>query len=365
MANILKQELEKRRLPDLFVLPNGERVNDKETWENITRPYWKDVLLNEEYGKQPEPIEPQITVKEQPVDFAGKITWEQIDFTFIKNEKAHTIPTQLLLPSGKSKVPVFVVLNFRAGVPDIYLPVEEIIDNGFGVFTVCYNDITKDNGDFTDGLAGVFQEGEREVCATGKIGYWAYMASRMMDYLQTRSEVDKTAIGVAGHSRLGKTALLAAALDERFAFACANNSGCSGAALARGRGNGGESIRDICSRFPYWFCPKYLEYVDKEKEMPFDQHCLIALIAPRRVYIGGAMQDVWADNDNQFLSCVAASEVWELYGRKGVIVKDRLPVVGDIFIDGEVGFHLRDGKHFFSRSDWLVYLAAEKKFLNK
>ena len=74
MANILKQELEKRRLPDLFVLPNGERVNDKETWENITRPYWKDVLLNEEYGKQPEPIEPQITVKEQPVDFAGKIT---------------------------------------------------------------------------------------------------------------------------------------------------------------------------------------------------------------------------------------------------------------------------------------------------
>ncbi len=365
MTNILKQELEKRELPDLFVLPNGERIHNKDGWEKIMRPYWKDVLLNEEYGKQPELIEPQITVKEQPIDFAGKITWEEIDFRFAKNGKAHTVPTQLLLPSGKRRVPVFVVLNFRADVPDRYLPVEEIIDNGFGIFTVCYNDITKDNGDFTDGLAALFQDGERGPCATGKIGYWAYMASRMMDYLQTRPEINKKEIGVAGHSRLGKTALLCAALDERFAFVCANNSGCSGAALARGRGKGGESIRDICVKFPYWFCPKYLEYADKEKGLPFDQHCLIALIAPRRVYIGGAIQDVWADNDNQFLSCVAASEAWGVYDRKGVIAKDRLPVVGDIFIDGEVGFYLREGKHFFSRSDWLVYLAAVKKTVNK
>ncbi len=362
---MLKQELERRNLPDLFSMPDGKKIETKEDWENIARPYWTKLLLQEEYGQFPPVVTPEIVVKTNEADFAGKATWEEILFTFKTNGKEHTVRTHLMCPKNKVEVPFFIYITFRPEIPDRYVPVEEIIDNGFGVFTVCYNDITKDNADFNDGLAGLFQQGERKAEDAGKIVYWSYMLSRMMDYLQTRNEVDKTAIAVSGHSRLGKTSLLTAALDKRFAFVCPNNSGCSGAALSRGICVGGEKIRDIYERFPFWFCPNYEKYMDHEDNLPFDQHCLMALVAPRCVYVGGAIEDVWADNDNQFLTCVASSSAWELYGKTGFVSLDRLPVCGDIFIDGEVGFHLRTGKHYHSRDDWHVYMDAIKKRLKK
>lgn len=355
------EELKKRELPDVLKVPNQQTVKTKEEWENVARPYWREIILKEEYGKIPPIVVPEISTKINGVDFAGKAVWEDVSFLFKRNGKEWTVRTQLIYPKNAKKVPFFIYINFRPAIPDLYLPVEEIMDNGFGVFTVCYNDVTKDNADFADGLAGLFQEGERTNDDAGKIMYWSYMASRMMDYLQTRDEADKNRIGVAGHSRLGKTALLTSALDERFAFVCANNSGCSGAALSRGRCVGGESIKDICERFAYWFCPNYLKYVDNENNLPFDQHCLLALIAPRKVYVGGAIEDVWADNDNQFLNCVESSKAWELYGKTGLIAPDRMPICGDIFTDGCVGFHLREGKHYHSRTDWLIYMEALKK----
>jgi hypothetical protein len=282
--------------------------------------------------------------------------------TFQKGEKSHSIPTQLIYPKNKTNSPFFIFINFRRDIPDLYFPLEEIIDNGFGVFTVCYQDITTDDGDFSNGLAGLFQDCERKNDDTGKIIYWSYVCSRMMDYLTTRTEADPSKIGVIGHSRLGKTALVTGAFDERFTFVCANDSGCSGAALSRGRCDGGESIKTIYERFPYWFCPNYKQYVENETNMPFDQHCLLSLVAPRVAYVGGAIEDVWADNENQFLNCVASSKVWALYDKKGVIAPDRLPVCGDVFTDGEVGFHLRSGKHYLSRTDWLVYISAIKKY---
>lgn len=361
---MLKKELEKRNLPDLCVIPNQGTIKTKEQWEKIARPYWKTILLQEEYGKPLPLLQPKISVEQKPIDFAGKATWEQVSFSFENDAKKHIVPTQLILPKHVESCPIFVYINFRPDIPDRYLPVEEILDNGFGIFTVCYQDITSDNADFSNGLAGLFYNGERKQDDAGKLLYWSYMASRMMDYLQSRKEVDKKAIGVAGHSRLGKTALLTGALDERFAFVCANDSGCSGASIARGRCNGGESISDIYNKFAYWFCPNYAKYMNNEQNMPFDQHCLISLIAPRKVYVGGAIEDIWADNDGQFLSCVAASKIWEMYGEKGFITPDRLPLREDVFTDGEVGFHLRTGKHYHSRTDWLVYMNAIKKAFN-
>lgn len=363
--SVLASELKKRNLPDLLTAKNGERVTTVERWESEMRPYWKNVILEHCYGKTPLYVKPEIESQTNIIDFAGKAVWETVSFTFTVNGKTHIVPTQLIYPVGAKDVPFFIYLNFRPDIPDRYLPVEEIIDNGFGIFSVCYNDVTTDNGDFTTGLAGLFEEETRAPNATGKIRYWSYMASHMMDYLQTREEADKNKIGVAGHSRLGKTALLTAALDERFAFVCTNDSGCSGAALTRGRCEGGEPVEVICRAFPYWFCPTYHTYVGREEEMPFDQHALVGLVAPRAVFIGGAIEDVWADNDNQFLSGVAASEVWELYGKTGMISPDRLPVVGDVFTDGNVGFHLRTGKHYHSRTDWLIYMDAVKKLFEK
>jgi hypothetical protein len=362
---VLSEELKKRALPELFLTPDGKQISTKEEWENILRPYWREVLLREEYGRVPPYVAPEIQTERKYIDFAGKAVWETVSFRFNASGKEHVVPTQLIYPADGKKHPFFIYLNFRPDIPDIYLPVEELIDNGFGIFSVCYNDVTMDNDDFTTGLAALFQTGERTADDTGKIGYWSYMASRMMDYLQTRPEADHAAIGVAGHSRLGKTALLTAALDERFAFVCSNDSGCCGAALSRGRCEGGERVVDIFNRFPYWFSPSFAKYAEAVETMPFDQHCLLALVAPRAAYIGGAIQDVWADNDNQLLNCVVSSKAWELYGKTGIITPDRLPVCGDIFTDGDVGFHLRAGKHYHSRTDWLVYMDAVKKYLSR
>ena len=359
-VDMINAELKKRNLPDTFYVPNEKIIKDKESWENFARPYWKELLLREEYGRLPPVIVPEIITRTNSVDFAGKATWEKISFSFKRNEKQHIVLTQLIYPKNKKDNPFFICLNFYSDIPNRYLPIEEIIDNGFGVFNVCYQDITSDNGDFDDGLAGLFSDEQRTGDSAGKIAYWSYFASCMMDYLQTRKEANKNLIGIAGHSRLGKTALLTGALDERFAFVCSNNSGCSGSALSRGRCDGGESIADIYKRFPYWFCPNYAKYVENEQELPFDQHCLLALIAPRVVCIGTAVEDVWADNDNQFLSCVATSKVWQLYKKKGFVSPNRLPVCGDIFTEGEINFHLRAGKHFFSRTDWLIYINALK-----
>ncbi len=362
---VLTKELEKRNLPDVLVKTDCETVTTKEEWENELRPHWLKLMLEHEYGKLPPYVKPEISTSTNALTFAGKAVWETVTFTFTVNGNRHSFPAQLIYPVGARKIPFFTYLNFRPDIPDRYLPVEEIIDNGFGIFSVCYNDVTKDNDDFTDGLAGLFEGGIREESATGKICYWAYAASQMMDYLSTRQEADPEAIGIAGHSRLGKTALLTGALDQRYAFVCANNSGCSGAAISRYPSEKGEKIENICNTFSYWFCPKYKGYVRNEQALPFDQHCLIAMLAPRAVYIGGAIEDVWADNDNQFLSCVAASKVWKLYGSEGLITPDKMPECGDSLTDGDVGFHLRRGTHYHSRTDWLVYMDAVKKYLKR
>ena len=364
---LLNSQLEERDIPSLFKISNGQNIRTKEEWEKLARPYWKNCLLQEEYGFFPKYVKPDITAKINPnyIDFAGKANWQEVSFTFKVDDKEHTVPTQLILPNNKKPLAVFVYLNFRPQIPDRYLPVEEIIDNGFGIFSVCYNDITTDNGDFTNGLAGLFKVGERKGSDCGKLIYWAYMASHMMDYLLTREEVSGVPIGIGGHSRLGKTALLVGAFDERFDFVCSNESGCSGASLSRGVCEGGEKVEFICNKFPYWFNQNYLKYSGNEQSMPFDQHCLISLIAPRAVCVGGALDDVWADNDNQFLSCYSASKIWDLYGEKGLISPDKLPELGDKFIDGKVGFFLREGTHFHSRTDWLAYMEFVKNVVVK
>lgn len=362
---MIREELNKRNLPDLFLMPNGKRITNREEWEQIARPYWRELILREEYGQSLPVVTPVVSVQQKESDFAGKATWQEVNFTFEVNGNTHTVPTQLIYPKDVENIPFFIYLDFYQTIPSEFLPVEEIIDNGFGVFCVCYNDVAKDNVDFTDGLAGLFQQGERGENDAGKLMYWAYMTSRMLEYLQTRKEVDKNAIGVAGHSRLGKTALLAGALDERFAFVCPNNSGSCGVAISRNRCKNGETLAAICTNFPFWFCPQFVNYVEKEDELPFDQHCLVALIAPRALYVGCAVEDIWADTNNQFLACVESSKAWSLYNTQGLIAPNRIPSAQDVFTDGNLGFHLREGTHYHSRTDWQIYMNAVKAYLQK
>ncbi len=322
-----------------------------------------DILMKEEYGylpPNPESVTYNVTEDYISNFCAGKAISRKVEISSRVLGKDFTFPLYVTIPKAEGKHPFFICINFRDNVPDRYIPVEEIIDNGFAVMSFSYLDITSDDGDFMNGLAGIlYEDGKRGASDAGKIAMWAWGAQRSMDYAQTLDCLDFDCSIVCGHSRLGKTALLAAATDARFKYAFSNDSGCSGAAISRG--NTGERIEDICKAFPYWFCENYKKYTNNESEMPFDQHYLAASIAPRYVYISSAKEDEWADPDSEMLTCVAISEVYEKHGKKGFICEDRLPQVNDEFHEGCVGYHMRAGLHYFSREDWLKVIKFVKK----
>ena len=323
-----------------------------------------DILLREEYGylpQKPENISFDVTPRYVRNFCAGKATLSRVVANCIVEGREFSFPFYVTMPTGDGKYPFFVHINFRDNVPDMYMPTEELVDNGFAVLSFCYKDVTSDSGDFSDGLAGVlFPEGKRTDTDCGKIAMWAWAAHRVMDYAETLENLDMTRSVVCGHSRLGKTALLTAATDERFAFAYSNNSGCSGAAITRGKL--GETVKDICNRFPYWFCENYKKYADDESNMPFDQHYLIATIAPRYVCVGSASADEWAGPESEQLACVAASPAFEALGKKGFIAPDRVAEVGESFFEGDIGYHLREGLHYFGRADWNQLIRFIRKY---
>ena len=321
----------------------------------LSREEMIDILQREEYGYLPPlPTDLTFTKLSPPVPnfCAGKARLDKIVASGKLNGREFSFPFYATIPTDGKKHPFFILINFRDNVPDRFMPSEELVDNGFAVLSLCYSDVTSDDGDFTNGLAGVlYPDGKRNASDAGKIAMWAWAIHRVRDYAQTLDDVlDLSRSVVCGHSRLGKTALFAAATDLRITYAYSNNSGCSGAAIARE--NRGETVADICRVFPYWFCENYKKYANNEAAMPFDQHYLIASIAPRPVCVGSATEDAWADPRSEMLACLAASPTFEVAGNRGFICEDSFASAGDIFFEGNVGYHLRQGTHYFGREDW-------------
>ena len=211
----------------------------------------------------------------------------------------------------------------------MYFPAEEIIDNGFGIAQFYYEDITADANDFTSGIAPMFER-RNDGTDWGKIGMWAFAASRVADILLSFPETERLA--VIGHSRLGKTALWCGAQDERIDFVFSNDSGCSGAAYERIKHGGSETIARITEVFPYWFCENYKKFAQYPDTRPFDQHMLLALSAPRFLGVGSAGLDDWADQYSEQLSCVFAGDAWtKIYNKPGFVGPTEAAKIGDAF----------------------------------
>lgn len=313
-----------------------------------------DILFHEEYGYLPEkPDKISFSVHENTINnfCAGKANANKVDITVSLKNGEFTFPIYTAIPNNGEKHPFFVMINFRDNVPDLYMPTEELIDNGFAVISFCYKDVTSDNDDFTNGLAGVIYNGrERQPSDCGKIAMWAWAAQRAMDYAETLDCLDFESSVVCGHSRLGKTAMLCGAVDERFKYIYSNNSGCGGAAVTRNKC--GETVKDICRNFSYWFCKNYQKYIDNESSMPFDQHFLAALAVPRKLFISSASEDLWADPKSEFLNCIAAGKAYEAAGMTGFKHDDRFLNPGEYIFTENIGYSLRPGLHYLSRADW-------------
>ncbi len=307
------------------------------------------VLSREIYGVLPPPVPAAAEIdSENSGAYAGKATERRIRVSFSAPQGTFSFPATVLIPNAVHRPRLFIHIAFRPAVPDRYVPAEEIIDSGCAVAVFCYTDVASDDGDFSNGLAASYPQTSAE--SSGKISLWAYAAQRLADALAAWNCFDMDRLAVIGHSRLGKTALWCAATDERFALAVSNNAGCSGDALTRGKQ--GERVEDITRNFPFWFCQNYRRYAGAEERMPFDQHWLLAAIAPRLVFVNAAEQDLWADPESEFLCCAAAGQFYERMKLDGFAADDRPPVPGDFFGAGRIGFAMRSGSHFLSRADW-------------
>lgn len=350
IANNLLEEVKKRDLPPL---ENREEMLKR--------------LKEGEFGALPE-IPYTVSYSEPKPEkynlWKPSAKAERIFLTVKTELGEHTFPFWHVYHADGGKRPAFVFLNFRSELFDRYIPTEEVWERGYDVFQFCYEDVTNDSGEFSDGLAKCFYSGGVQKDGdAGKIVLWSFAASRVLDYALTLPWTDEKNVAVIGHSRLGKTALYTGAFDARFTYAFSNDSGCSGASLCRGnecRNNGkeghpdSEDIADITRQFPWWFEKNYSRFSKNNAPDGFDQHFLLGAISPRYVYVASASCDFWADPVSEFYACVAASPAWEEKGLTGFEC-DRFPAIGESFQKGRVGYHLREGNHFLSRFDWMKY----------
>ena len=338
----------------------------------LTKAEILEILQREEYGYMPSlPVEVSAEQTDIYDNFcAGKAHLVTLKLTLKYADREFSFPVRYTRPTAEGKHPLFILINFRPDVPDRLEPSEEIVDGGFAVMSFCYNDVTKDENEDKTGLFGVlYPDGQNDPTVPGKLILWAYAASRILDYALTLPEIDHDKVSVCGHSRLGKTALVCGAFDERFYCAFSNDSGCSGASIAREKPDTPdikrEHIREIMNLRPIWFNTKYREYIDREDEMPFDQHFLVAANLPHKVYVASAELDHWAGQENEFMACVHASDYYKAHGKRGFVHGGEMPACGELLHEGDIGYHIRRGTHYLSREDWQYYMQYLKAHFAK
>lgn len=381
-------------LPDPLLMANGQRVATKADWVNQRRPEILKLFETHVYGRSPQRPRrvPFAVTSTDAGALAGNAVRKEIKVGLTAQKNGPSMDVLVYLPKNAPRpVPAFIGLNFggnhtisaepgiklserwmrpnpQAGVTNNRAtqtargsgasrwPLEMILARGYAVVTIYCGDLEPDFAEgWKMGLRAVLGQGEQTQFRPddwGAIGAWAWGLSRAMDYLERDADVDARRVAVLGHSRLGKTALWAGAQDERFAVVISNDSGCGGAALSRRCF--GETVARINTSFPHWFCSNCKQYNGREDQLPVDQHQLIALMAPRPVYVASAEADRWADPRGEFLATLGAEPVYRLFGKTGLGVAEMPAVnqpVGDF-----IGYHIRTGKHDVTKYDWEQYL---------
>ena len=365
-------------LPDPLVMSDGRRVTDVATWRSRRRPEILRMYETDIYGRIPANT--------------PKVTWDVVDTdpaakgnTAIMRRAVGRIGTaadgprvnmMIYTPSKTSRpVPLILLINFGGGPPVEGRPATnaqfadppvaaDILARGWGYAMVGYNDIQPDRlNTFNQGVIGqTLASGQQpKPDEWGTIGAWSWGVSRIIDYFETDKLVDAKKIAVQGHSRIGKTALWASALDERIAAVYASCSGEMGAAL--GRRDWGETVDDMAQNFPYWFAGNFQKYAGHWNDMPVDAHMLIALSAPRPVFITGGTTDQWADPVGEFLAGVAAGPVYRLLGRKD-LGATKIPPFDTPLTKGDIGWHYHTGGHAATAADWSAFLEFVSKYFN-
>ncbi len=379
-------------LPDPLKMEAGKPVENAAAWPE-RRAEILTLFRTHMFGRSPErPAAIEWDAFEQDDQaLGGKAIRKQVTIYFSADKTGPSMDLLLYVPKQAARpVPVFLGLNFGGnqavhadpairltkswmreggtavvdhhateasrGAESTRWQLEKVLARGYALATVYYGDIDPDFDDgFQNGIHPLFyKEGQTRPAADewGSIAAWAWGLSRALDYLEQDSLVDAQRVAVIGHSRLGKTALWAGAEDPRFALVISNNSGCGGAALSRRAF--GETVQIINKAFPHWFCGNFKQYSQHEDKLPIDQHELIALIAPRPVYVASAEKDQWADPRGEFLSALHADPIYRLLGTDGLPTQDMPPL--DTPVAGTIGYHIRQGEHDVLAYDWEQYL---------
>ena len=368
-------------LPNPLILNDGEPVRDSATWYQKRRPEILELYRRTIYGRipanAPKPAAEVETI--DPNSSGGSAVRKLVLIRFGLAPDAPFIRLVIYLPAHRTApVPVLLQLAFNAELPPASNPtlgsekvppakelahLADILAHGYAYAIYLYSDLQTDKAmTRSSGIEALTARpgGSPAPDDWGAIGVWAWGASRVLDYLESDPDVNAKKVALIGHSRLGKTVLWAGAEDPRFAVIFASCPGELGASISRR--DYGETVDDLVSRYSWWFAPAFTQYAGHWDDLPVDAHMLIALNAPRPVFITAGSGDQWADPKGEFLGEVAAGPVYRLVGARDLGATEMPPQETDVD-SGDLAFRYHTGPHAIVPSDWKAFLNFADRYL--